>query len=128
MILEAAHVAMRGHAVRTQEVGAVAAASERLLASLAARAHNLHVVYCEHVKDLDQDVVERQRLDATWWQTSALLTERARYRSVHIRIPTVVDRKLRNAVRTEDVQTREYARLLVLLVALGTRVFRVWRG
>ena len=64
VVLEAAHVAMRGYAVRAEEVCAVAAACERLLARLATRAHDLHVVYREHVKDLDQNVVERQRLDA----------------------------------------------------------------
>ena len=63
-----------------------------------------------------------------FWQRRALLTERAGHRPTwHIETAIVADCYLRDAVRTEDVKTREYAGLLVLLVALGTRVFRVGR-
>ena len=60
VVLKATHVAVCSNTVRTQEVGTVAAASESFLTCLAARTHNLHVVYRQHIKDLNEDVVKWQ--------------------------------------------------------------------
>ncbi len=57
---EAAHVLMSGHTARTQELGAVRAASHGLLLGLAACAIQLHLLYGQHVKDVVHDVVVLQ--------------------------------------------------------------------
>jgi len=81
MVLKAAHVTMCRHTVGTEEVGAVATTGKRFLPCLATGAYDLHVVDGQHVKELHEHMVEWQRLNATYWQCDALLTQRACNRS-----------------------------------------------